>query len=484
MIGFTVVTLLLLSMIGNAYGTPNAIWSQPLPAGLSEQTGTLIPDRAFVVANGVIALGTAPCPRYPWSCPKASDYPSQQTFWALDAGTGKVKWTIPLPNGSVIQPVAAGKFLIAEYSDPNLRAANTAWLTYKTLALNIQTGRISWSIIKPNSTGEPLFAGSLIVVPDATNPGNWTNPDPTLTAYDSSTGSLVWRIHTTPIDNSWGWDDPYSFVGYGGGMIFTVGGLAGTFQSGTFLTAYGVSSGLKEWSREWSSSLGGDCPRYMNGILFVKQTPTNTTPPITPVNLVALNATSGQTLWNKTIGYSWSGSGTPGSSVLYPCQIVSKERIFIFSNRAAYQVLPDLVALNPADGRELWRHSFPCEQDPLNSTACRPVLWNHQALSDSTLFMSAGFLYGIDTASGKTTWSYGVTADNWNPLAYENGVLYALNTPNGWSPNMVAFSIGESAVPEMPANFTTVTILTFTLTLLIIQVLRKRGISRRRKSVS
>lgn len=125
MIGFTVVTLLLLSMIGNAYGTPNAIWSQPLPAGLSEQTGTLIPDRAFVVANGVIALGTAPCPRYPWSCPKTSDYPSQQTFWALDAGTGKVKWTIPLPNGSVIQPVAAGKFLIAEYSDPNLRGQHS-----------------------------------------------------------------------------------------------------------------------------------------------------------------------------------------------------------------------------------------------------------------------------------------------------------------------------------------------------------------------
>ena len=258
--GVTVAAILLLSMIGNVYAIPIVIWSQPLPAGLSEQNGTLIPDRTYIVASGVIALGSAPCPRYPSSCSQFSpslDYPSKQTFWALNTNTGKVKWTIPLPNGSVIQPIGAGKFLIAEYSDPKLHAPNVAWMTLKTLALDIQTGHIIWTIIRPNPTGATLFVGNMIVVPDATDPGNWTNPDPTLTAYNSSTGMLVWRIHTTPIDNSWGWDSPDIAVGYGGGMLFTLGGMANTFLSGNFLTAYDASSGLKEWSRDWSSSLGG-----------------------------------------------------------------------------------------------------------------------------------------------------------------------------------------------------------------------------------
>lgn len=473
-IGITTATFLLFSIIGNVYAAPSIIWSQPLPAGLSEQTGTLIPDSAFVMANGVIALGSAPCPRQPWLCSKSLDYPSQQAFWSLDARTGKVKWTIPLPNGSIIEPIAAAedRFLITAYTDPNLQGSSS----FKTLVFDAQTGRIVWSIPRPNWMGDPLMAGNLIVLPDATNPGNWANPDPTLSAYDPSTGHLRWVIHTSPIDDSWQTYGAES-AGYGGGTIFAVGGPVGSFSS-TTLTAYDASSGSKKWSREGFSAFDGACPTYVNGIVFLKQTPQNATTPITTVNLVALNASGGQTLWNKTIGYSWTGSGTPGSSILFPCPIVGKDRLFILSNLAPYQVLPNLVALNPSDGRELWRHSFPCEQDPLNSTACRPVLWNHQALSDSTLFMSAGFLYGIDTASGKTTWTYGVTADNWNPLAYENGVLYDLNTSNGWSPNMVAFSIGESAVPEMSVNFTAVTILTLTVTLLIIQVLRKKRIRR------
>jgi len=466
-----VAALIFLSMIGNVYATPSMIWSQPLPAGLSEETGTMIPDRTYVVANDVIALGSAPCPQHPGSypCSESSIYPSEQAFWALDANTGKAKWTIPLTNGSVIQPMGVGKFLIAEYSDPNLRAANTGWLISKTLAVDIQTGRIVWTIIRPNSSGNPLFDGNLVVVPDETNPGNWTSPDPTLTAYDPVTGSLVWKIHTTPIDNSWGSDYPYSSVGYGGGKLFVVGGLAGTFQTGIFLTAYDAGSGAKKWSRAWSSSLGGDCPRYMNGILFVKETPANTTFPVIPVNLVALNATNGQTLWNKTIGYSWTGSGTPGSSVLYPCQMVGRDRLFVFSDKA-YQMVPDLVALDPATGRELWRHSFPCEYDALDNLACEPVLWNHNAVSDSMLFMSAGLLYGIDAASGTTAWTYGVTADNWNPVAYAGGILFAMNTPNGFYPNLVAFSVAQMVVPEMPLG---VAVWILAAVLLSIQILRK-----------
>jgi hypothetical protein len=93
------------------------------------------------------------------------------------------------------------------------------------------------------------------------------------------------------------------------------------------------------------------------------------------------------------------------------------------------------------------------------------------------IFAAAGLLYGINTASGNEAWSYGFTADNWNPLAYENGVLYALNTPNGLSPSLVALSIEPATVPEFSHNFTATTILTLSLSLLTVEVLRKRATS-------
>lgn len=471
-LGLVVVFLLLMSTVEVVYAKTSILWSWPLPSGLSVDTGTLIPDAPFVMANGVIAIGSAPCPQWPWSCSKSVDYPSTQTFWALDANTGKAKWTIALSNGSVIRPVAAqNNLFFAEYIDPKGAPAFS-----KTLALDSQTGRIIWSIPRPNWMGDPFLAGNVIVMPDATQPGNWTNPDPTLTAYDPSTGSLKWRIHTAPIDDSWDTIVGDS-AGYGGGAISVVGGPVGSFRS-SILTAYDASSGLKKWTREGFSAWNGACPRYVNGVVFVKQSPENSTTPITPVNLVALNATGGRTLWNKTIGYSWSGSGTPGASVLFPCPMVGEDRVFVLSNRAAYQVLPDLVALDSADGHELWRYSFPCEQDPLNSSACRPVLWNYRAVGGSVLFASAGNLYGIETASGNVTWSYGFTVDNWNPLAYLDGVLYALNTPNGMYPSIVAIAVTQTVVSEMPSN---VAIVIFATTLLSIEIITNRTNSRRRK---
>jgi len=438
-IGFAVATLLLLLIIGNVFATSTVIWSWPLPSGLSVDTGTLIPDQTFVISNGVIAIGSAPCPQKPWLCTNTAIYPNTQAFWALDANTGKVKWTIPLPNGSVIRPVAGNeKLIFADYSG-NDHQGTASW---KTLALEAQTGHIVWNIPRPNWSGDPLLAGNIVVTPDEMNPGNWTNPDPTLTAYDSSTGNLLWRIHTTPLGNY-----PAAF---GGGMIFAPGALVGAYQ-GSNLTAYDSSSGAMKWSRGGLTSDGASCPTYMSGNLFVKQV-LDSQAAVNIVNLLALNSASGQTVWNKTLGYSWAGSSTPGPSVLFPCPMISNGHLFILSDKKPYQVLPDLVALSPTDGHELWRHTFPCEQDPLNSTACRPEAWNHQALSNSTLFMSAGFLYGIDMASGQTTWTYGVTADNWNPLAYVGGVLYALNTPNGFSPMLSAFTIGASPVPEIPAG--------------------------------
>jgi outer membrane protein assembly factor BamB len=185
----------------------------------------------------------------------------------------------------------------------------------------------------------------------------------------------------------------------------------------------------------------------MNGVVFLTQSLDTQATPIITLHLTALNATTGQTFWNNTIGHLWAGDSSA-------CPMISEAHIFAFTYGGPYPALPALVALNLSDGREVWHHTFPCEKDQLDPTMCRSVLWNHQAVSDSMVFAAAGYLYGIDAASGNVAWPYGFTADNWNPLGYVNGVLYALNTPNGFSPFLSAFALTTTtvAVPEFPVS--------------------------------
>lgn len=89
------------------------------------------------------------------------------------------------------------------------------------------------------------------------------------------------------------------------------------------------------------------------------------------------------------------------------------------------------------------------------------------------IFLSSGYLRALDQNSGREVWNYGLTVDNWNPLAYQNGVLYALNTPNGVAPPTInALAFHELPVPEMPMNLLA-SILATTLTGTIL--MRKTG---------
>jgi outer membrane protein assembly factor BamB len=446
-------TLLILIFLGsvasNVSAQTNLIWSHSLPTGLTEQTGTLNADSTLVVVDGVIALGTAPCPRI-WACPTSGQPLGPQTFWALDANTGHVKWTIPLANGSVIEPIAGyEKFVLAQYESVNAQGEQI----FTALALDSQTGRIIWS--NPNATG--VLAGNLILRSDVTTSNNWNNAtitDATLTAYDPMTGLLAWKIHTFPTYYSWGtsWD-----YGYGAGILFTVAGKQ-TYPNTVLLSALNASTGAEMWVREGFAS--GSCPRYKNGIVFATQQFEGPTKFSSTERLVALDATTGLTLWNKTVSYSYYGTtqsyygaNQGGAYLPSQCPIVGEDAVFAFSNKGYNQTIPDLVALSPTDGRELWRQPVPCEVDPIDLVTCRPALWSRQALSESMLFIASGYLNAIDQNSGKVVWSYGLTVDNWNPLLYQDGVLYTFNTPSGSTPpTIAAFEFTGSPIPEMPLN--------------------------------
>ena len=471
------VLVLLGSTTSSVFAEPDVIWSRLLPNGLSEQTGTLSTDSTFVMADGVIALGTAPCPAL-WRCPDSWHRP--QTFWALDANTGKVKWTIPLANGSTIEPIAAQKLILGQYARPNGQGDTT----YRLLALDPQTGRIVWSI--PGSGW--ALVGDLILRSDE-NSDNWgviTNAS--LSAYDVSNGMFRWRINTLPASYSLSSNRDF---GYGAGIIFTLGETQLLYSQSTLLYALNASTGAVIWSRNGFSS--GACPTYSDGRVFAVQLLQGPSSLSFTRNLVALNATIGQTLWNKTIGYSYYDTNWKGENpnVAGVCPMIGKDRVFDFSIKTHDQLVPDLVAFDSSDGRELWRHPVPCEADPIDLTTCRPILWNHRAVSQSMVFMASGYLHAIDQNSGSEVWSYGLTVDNWNPLGYQNGVLYAFDTPNNvTSPSIAAFAFPELPVPEVPINHVTEILVAALLCTLLIVVrtgsaglaLRKRIMPNRRRS--
>ena len=449
--------MLLGSAASNVFAEPNVLWSHVLPNGLSEQTGTLNADSTFVMADGVIALGTAPCPAY-WRCPDSWHRP--ETFWALDANTGRVRWTIPLANGSTIEPIAAQKLIFGQYARPNDQGS----ITYRLLALDPQTGRIVWSI--PGSGW--ALVGNLILKSDE-NPDNWVITNATLSAYDLSNGMLRWKINTLPASYSLSskWD-----FGYGAGILFTLGQTQLLYSQNTLLYALNASTGAVMWSRNGFSS--GACPTYSEGKVFAAQLLQGSSSLSFTVNLVALNSTIGRTIWNRTIGYSyydtnWKGENPYGTS---PCPMIGKDLVLDYSIKGHDQLMPDLVAISSSDGRELWRRPVPCEADPLDLATCRPILWNHQAVSQSMIFMASGYLHAIDQNSGTEVWSYGLNVDNWNPLGYQNGVLYAYDTPNNvTSPSIAAFAFPELPVPEMPnTQATEILVATLLCTLIIIRM--------------
>ena len=233
--------------------------------------------------DGVLYVSTA------WSKVKAYDARSGRLLWAYDpkvpgefAGRGCCD--------VVNRGLAAwnGKIYVASYDG-------------RLIALDAHTGAVAWEVLtldhdKPvTSTGAPrVFKGKVVIG----NAGGEFGVRGYLSAYDATSGKLLWRFYTIPGNPAAGFETPVmrSAARTWNGQWWQLGG-GGTVWDGIAydprlnLVYFGTGNGAP-WNRRYRGSGGGDN-------LFV-------------ASIVAVNADTGAYAWHyqEVPGDAWDYDAT------------------------------------------------------------------------------------------------------------------------------------------------------------------------------
>ncbi|HEX4675254.1 MAG TPA: PQQ-dependent dehydrogenase, methanol/ethanol family [Steroidobacteraceae bacterium] len=236
-----------------------------------------------LVIDGVLYVSTA------WSKVKAYDARTGRLLWAYDpkvpgefAGRGCCD--------VVNRGLAAwhGKIFVASYDG-------------RLIALDAHTGAVAWEVLtldhdKPvTSTGAPRVIKGKVVIGNA---GGEFGVRGYLSAYDATSGKLLWRFYTIPGNPAAGFETPVmrSAALTWNGQWWELGG-GGTVWDGIAydphlnLVYFGTGNGAP-WNRRYRGSGGGDN-------LFV-------------ASIIAVNADTGAYAWHyqEVPGDSWDYDAT------------------------------------------------------------------------------------------------------------------------------------------------------------------------------
>jgi len=231
-------------------------------------------------------------------------------------------------------------------------------------ALDAATGEEIWNFSDSYSCSSPAVVNGVF----------YARSTGTVTALNSSTGSLIWRI---------------SLSGNGGGSPIVVDDTVYISESG-YVYALNAQNGTLRWSRDLEYMSNTDnSPAVANGILYIS----------CASNLFyALDAETGAPIWNYTIGYS------PHSTA-----VVSNGIVYIGSGHNG------VFALNASTGAKIWNY-------PIS-----PGMGSSVAAAGGNVYLAGGngVMYALDAATGDELWSYSIgnygTASS---PAIANRVLY------------------------------------------------------------
>jgi eukaryotic-like serine/threonine-protein kinase len=236
---------------------------------------------------------------------------------AADAATGATVWTTDYDQA--ISDLAVG-------ADGTVYAVSNGVsgfdLVISVLAVDPADGHILWATPAPgeNALAPPVVGGGLV----------YTHSKTAATAYDATTGTLVWRVALASADPCCGTiGDPV----LAGGTLY-VGGDTDV------LYAINAATGAIRWQHQFPpTDLNGPGPRpaVANGVVYLSW-PGNAT-----ATLYALDAATGATMWSKAFASRLSAPAI-GAGVVY------------VSERAA------LHALLAVNGRELRALDLPAEE--------------------------------------------------------------------------------------------------------------------------
>jgi polyvinyl alcohol dehydrogenase (cytochrome) len=340
-------------------------------------------------------------------------YPAGQAGYvvALDTATGCVKWATQTPSG-LRNSLAYGQ--LGKGGPMALVGGDGAG---QLVALEAKTGKILWRTDPKHDpasplSGSPLFAGDRIIVPvSAMDVAAAMRPTHEcckshgdVVSVDAATGKPVWTWHTMEGPKPLGRKNSQGVEMYG-------------------------PSGAPIWSS----------PAYdpKKNVVYAS-TGENTSPPATRTSdaIVAIDAATGKEKWvfQALANDVWNmscpiGPPPPGQPLKPNCFFANEGSVLldhdfgggpvIFRGKKevilAGQKSGELWALDPKDGKKLWRHQFG------KGTALGGVHWAI-AIDDKRVFApisdpnvpaetSAAGMHAVDVATGKIAWQWRATPD-------------------------------------------------------------------------
>ena len=255
-------------------------------------------------------------------------------------------------------------------------------------ALDAATGEQIWNFSDSYSCSSPAVVNGVF----------YARSTGTVTALNSLTGSVIWRI---------------SLSGNGGGSPIVVDDTVYISESG-YVYALHAQNGTLRWSRDLQHmSNTYNSPAVANGILYIS---------CNSDLFYALDAETGTPIWNYTI--SPSSLSTPA---------VSNGIVYIGSGHNG------VFALNANTGAKIW--NYPTS----------PGMYSSVAVAGGNVYLAGndGIMYALDAATGAKLWSYTMSnVGTSSSPSIANGVLYIRNN-NGY---LCAFGKApQSSISIFPA---------------------------------
>ncbi len=307
---------------------------------------------------------------------------SDHGLYAIRAEDGVTLWRFETLGAVQCEP-------LYDPSDDSVYFGSNDGALYKARASD---GELVWRFATNAEVARrPVIQGGILYV---------MNANDTLAALDARTGAMRWHQHRTP---AFGME----VAGYAGPAIWRDKVYA-AFSDGVVL-AYALGDGSEQWSpvdlaAEAEQQAGGDVPRYLD----VDTTPIPATIGSGEVVFVgsysggvfALDAENGTRAWSneKVQGVTelllWTQPAHPPRQGEGPP--IPARRVLLASSG-----LTGLWALDPEDGRTLWRRNLP------EGGISAPVSWSGALLVTTTRYgiflfspLDGAVIDGIDTGGG------------------------------------------------------------------------------------
>ncbi len=331
-----------------ASATPTMLWNFSAESGVS----------APVVETDVVYVG------------------SGSYVYALNASDGSELWNNSDAFGFVGVAVANGEMFAAGFD--------------KILAVNAKTGTEIWE----NGVGgfnpdynTPVVAGDVVYLS-----GNVVG----ISAMNAKTGKTIWSYT--------GAGDISNWLGMWSSPVVVNGKVYIAASRGVYvLNAY---NGVELWNSTIAPFFVS--PVVANGVIYAGSS---------DGNVYALNANNGDKLWNYTAGALMPPSPFAGDVLAYSDSQDGNLAGVIY----AYSQDGDLYALNATTGEKLWNQTVPVNSYPFNPP--NPVVADNVVYVGS----GGGNLYAFDAANGDKLWNYTVESASNSALSTSsivNGVIY------------------------------------------------------------